>query len=809
MDTSTIRTVQVEGNQRIESRTIQSYMLVEPGDPFDPERLDLSLKALFATGLFVDINFTRSGDDLIVRVIENPVISRVLFEGNSSLSDDKLREEIQAAPRGIFTPARIQQDVRRMLELYRQDGRFGVKIEPQYKPLSQNRVDVIFSIEEGPRTGVRAINFIGNRAFSDDRLRQEIATKQSRLWRIFSSNDNYDPGRLEFDREQLRQLYQNRGYYDFRVISAVADLTPDQSDFYVTFTIEEGEQYTFGEFDIVTSFDRLDAERLKPLITARPGELYRGNMIEDTIDALTFAAGIAGYAFVDIRPQITADPETRTVNVTFAIDEGPRVYIDRININGNTNTLDRVIRRELRISEGDPYNRVLMERSRNRVRALRFFRSVELEEEPSTTPDRTIVNINVEETPTGEVSFAAGFSSTESFLIDLSIAQRNLVGTGRSGVARLSLSGQQQQLNFQFTEPRLFDRNLSGGVDLFAVRNDFLDQANFESTTIGTGVRVGFPVSERVQMGLRYRLQLDDIGIQDRNIIIDDEGELVASTIQNDDGTTREPEIGDVIDPENQLVDICDPLYRLRDASCASERSDLASIVGYSLNFDGRNDPIEPTGGFDFGFSQDIAGAGGDVRYLRTEVSSGWYRGLFRGVRAQARFSAGHILPWGGDEGVLINNRFFRGGSNFRGFDVAGLGPREVIRLFDPDTGEETELQRGNALGGTLYYQSTFEVTMPNFLPEEYGIKSALFLEAGGVGNLYDADYNDPLFFTDASGDDGVQFVETDPSLRASAGLTVFWTSPFGPIQFDFSHILKREDYDRTENFRFSTSTRF
>ncbi|MEO1407937.1 MAG: outer membrane protein assembly factor BamA, partial [Pseudomonadota bacterium] len=436
----TIRQIRIEGNQRIEDRTVQSYLLVSPGDTFDPSRIDLSLKTLFATGLFADASFEKAGPDLVVRVVENPIINRVLFEGNSALDDDKLREEIQAAPRGIFTAARVQADVQRILELYRQSGRFSATVEPQYKPLDQNRVDLVFVMTEGPVTGVRAINFIGNDAYSDRRLRSEIVTKQSRWWRFFSSNDNYDPGRLEFDRELLREFYQNKGYYDFRVISAVADLTPDREDFYITYTIDEGEQYTFGEVDVETALDKLSEEGLKRAVPFQDGELFRGDLIEDTIDTLTYAAGIAGYAFVDITPRLEADPETRKVNVTFAIDEGPRVYIERININGNTQTLDRVIRRELRVAEGDAFNRVLLDRSRNRVRALGYFEEVEITEKAGSRPDRTVVDIDVAETATGELSFAAGFSSVDSFLLDLSVTQRNLRGRGQTFVGRISAS---------------------------------------------------------------------------------------------------------------------------------------------------------------------------------------------------------------------------------------------------------------------------------------------------------------------------------------------------------------------------------
>ncbi len=817
-----IRSIVVEGNKRIEARTVQSYLLLEPGDAFDPDRIDLSLKTLFATNLFADVSIDRRGDDLVVRVVENPIINRVIFEGNRALKDDKLREEIQAAPRGVFTAARVQTDVQRVLEMYRRSGRFAAKVEPKYKPLEQNRVDLIFEITEGPVTGVRAINFIGNEEYSDSRLRSEIVTRQSRFWRFFSSNDNYDAGRLEFDREQLREFYQNNGYYDFRVTSAVAELTPDQKDFYVTFTVDEGRQYDFGVIKVETALEKLDAGILQGVVPIQEGELFRGDQIEGTIDALTYAAGVAGYAFVDIRPQISVNEETGRIDITFAIDEGPRVYIDRINIVGNTQTLDRVVRRELRIAEGDAFNRILLDRSRNRIRALGFFKEVEIVETPAEEPDRTNVDIKLTEQSTGELSFAAGFSSVDSYLFDLSASQRNLRGRGQSVVARTSLSSRQQIVDFRFTEPRFLDRNLSAGVDLFATRQDFEEFTGFTSETIGGGLRVAFPLTDRMQLGLSYRLQADDVNIADRNIIIDQNGNLLRSFTQTagmgtpddiSDDVYREPEIGDVM-PGETLVDICDPLYTLRDTICRSERNDISSIVGYNFFWDQTNDPITPTRGFDFRLSQDFAGIGGDVKYIRTETGATFYRGVWRDVVASAKLSAGYVLPLDEEQGVRINNRFFRGGSTFRGFDVAGLGPREILRIFDPNTGQVLETRRLNSLGGNAYYQGTFELTVPNFLPEEYGIRSAVFVDVGTLGILEDVDKGSPLVITDGSsigypGAQAVRITKDAASLRASAGLSVFWDSPFGPIRFDFSQILRKEEYDKTESFRFSTSTQF
>jgi outer membrane protein insertion porin family len=816
----TIRSILVEGNQRIEARTVQSYLLVEPGDGFDAERIDLSLKTLFATNLFADVSIDRNGDDLLVRVVENPIINRVIFEGNRALKDDKFKEEIQAAPRGIFTAARVQADVQRILELYRQSGRFAAKVEPQYKPLEQNRVDLVFEITEGPVTGVRSINFIGNREYTDSRLRSEIVTRQSRLWRFFSSNDNYDPGRLEYDREKLREFYQNNGYYDFRVTSAVAELTPDQKDFYITMTIDEGRQYDFGEVKVETALEKLDAEALRRAVPIQEGDLFKGNLIETTIDTLTYAAGIAGYAFVDIRPQLDVNPDTGRIDVTFAVDEGPRVYIERINIVGNTQTLDRVIRRELRISEGDAFNRILLDRSKNRVRSLGYFKDVEIIETPGEGADKSIVDVKVTEQPTGELSFAAGFSSVDSYLFDLSASQRNLRGRGQSVVARISTSSRQQVVDLRFTEPRFLDRNLSAGVDLYATKQDFKDFGSYTAETVGAGLRIGFPLTERMQMGLSYKLQSDDVQIPDFDVLLDTTTRFTSTrTIQvagaetPDDATDdlfRVARAADGAVAGEVIVDQCDPLYLLRDSNCRSERSEISSIVGYSFFWDRTNDPITPTRGFDFRWSQEAAGLGGDVKYLRTETSASMYRGIWKEVIASARLSAGYVFPLENGQGIRINNRFFRGGNSFRGFDVAGLGPREVVRVVDPTTGEIVATRRLNSQGGNTYYQGTFELSMPSVFPEEYGIRSALFADVGALGSLRGPDISPTVYFTDPqTGLPAVRVTKDATALRASAGLSVFWDSPFGPIRFDFSQILRREDYDRTETFRFSTSTRF
>jgi outer membrane protein insertion porin family len=813
----------VEGNQRIEARTVLSYLLVRPGDAFDEERIGLSVRALGATGLFADIQIETRGTDLVIRVLENPIINRIMFEGNSAVTTEKLEEETEAEPRQTFTLSRVEQDVQRILEVYRRAGRFAATVTPQYKVLPQNRADLIFVIDEGPTTGVSSINFIGNEAFPDDRLRREITTRQSRWWRFFEQADNYNPGQVEYDRSQLTEFYTNQGYADFRVISSVAELTPNRKDFYLTFTIDEGEKYTFGDLSVETQLEKLSGERLALFLPMKKGDQFRSKGIQDAIDALTFAAGIAGYANVQIRPREVRDPVTHTIGIKFQVDEGARVYVERIDIQGNTQTLDRVVRREIRVAEGDQYNPVQLDNAKNRIRSLGFFNpdKVEVNDEPGSTPDRAVIKVKVEEEATGELAFSAGFSSQDAFLFSASAQQRNFRGRGQFLSARIQTTSRQQDLEFRFTEPKFQDRNLAVGLDLFATKSDFFDVAGFQNDIVGAGGRLLFPLSDTDQLGLRYRLRSDNLQLD----------ELLPG--QTNDGTKTD----------------CSLSGFSRSSLCDQRGERLTSSVGYTVTMNRTNDYLEPTRGFNLNFSQDVAGLGGDVNYLRNEFEGSMYHGFAPGWTLRSRLEIGYIESWG-DEGIRINDRFFKGGNSFRGFDVAGLGPREIRYSYatteialapgvappqfsSPVVDTTTGIQRTNdagqllyntgttdssgallpatvtplnALGGKAYAIGSLELAFPlPYVPEEFGLDGAFFLEAGTVGILDEADKDrraqlDP--FT-------VVRVDDSASVRASAGLSIGWDSPFGPIRFDFAQILASEDYDRTQSFRFATNTRF
>ncbi|MEM8920492.1 MAG: outer membrane protein assembly factor BamA, partial [Pseudomonadota bacterium] len=585
----------------------------------------------------------------------------------------------------------------------------------------------------------------------------------------------------------------------------------DQEDFYITFTIDEGVKYDYGEVRVETALEKLSSDALTRILPIRQGTLYRSDQIETAIDAITFAAGSAGYASVDVRPRVETNPETRTVDITFVVDEGPRVYIERIDITGNTQTLDRVIRREIRIAEGDAFNRILLDQSRNRIRSLGFFKEVEITEAPGSTADRTVVNVNVEETATGELAFSAGFSSADAFLFSLSASQRNLRGRGQFLSARIQTTSRQQDLEFRFTEPRFQDRNLAAGVDLYATQADFLDEAGFENQSLGAGLRLNFPIGERTSLGLNYRLRQDDVQVSNPevNCGIDTDGDGIGDSIDVDGDGIGDGD-GDGIGDE--------PIF-FRSSLCDQLGVQLTSAVGYSLSRDRRNDPITPTRGYRATFSQEVAGAGGDVNYLRNEFRGSFYRGILPGWTASASLDAGFIEGWNGDN-VRVNNRFFKGGNSFRGFDVAGLGPREVITtvltedanndgvltpVLDENGEQIVNITSGNALGGKAYAIGALELSFPvPYAPEEFGIGGALFSEFGTVGLLDDVDRN-----RSANTEFQSFRVDDSASLRASVGVSIFWDSPFGPIRFDFSEVLAKEDYDRTESFRFSTNTQF
>ena len=730
-----INAIRVDGNQRIEAATVIAYMSqdIAVGDPFDAQRIDRSLKTLFATGLFVDVNLVREGNTLVVRVIENPIINRLAFEGNKRVSDELLAAEVQLRPRVVYTRTKVQSDVTRIVEIYRRSGRFAATVEPKVIQLPQNRIDLVFEIDEGPRTKILRIGFIGNKRFRDSTLRDQILTKETVWWRFLSSDDTYDPDRLTFDRELLRIFYLSEGYADFRVLSAVAELTRDRTGFFITFTVEEGERYRFGKVDIESTLRDLSADQLFERVRTFPGEWYDADLIEDSIQDLTDAVGNLGYAFVDIRPRTKRDRDNLIIDLTYEIAEGPRVFVERINVSGNVRTLDEVIRREFRLVEGDAYNAAKIRRSQQRIRNLGFFEIVEITDSPGSSPDKTIIDVTVRETSTGQLTFGVGVSSADGPLANVSIVERNLLGRGQNLGLSFLLSGRRQQIDFSFTEPYFLDREIAAGFDFFIRDTDLTNEGTFDENAIGSVLRAGYPITEWLKHSVRYRLQrskIEDIDVDASELIKLDAG------------------------------------------------SRVTSAVGLTLKYDVRDSSFEPHEGYVVRIEQDLAGLGGQAKYLSHRVSAAYHHPITDDLTGTLSASVGNVFGIFG-ENVRIDERFFLGGQQIRGFATAGLGPRDV-RTNDP-------------LGGNTYATGTAELSFPIDLVSDFDLRGRIFTDVGTLTGL------------DVSSAD----LRDDATLRASVGFGLSWISPLGPILIDLGFAVLKEDFDDTEAVRFSFGTRF
>jgi outer membrane protein insertion porin family len=837
----TIRSLTVTGNQRLETETILSYVSLRPGDAFDRDRVDEALRELYATELFADVQITgvESGD-LVVQVRENPVINRIILEGNSRLKPDKILPEIRLAARQIFTRSRARADVARIIELYRRQGRFAATVEPKIVQLDQNRVDVVFEITEGPRSQVRQINIIGNEAFSDSQLQGQMATKESRWWNILQSNDTYDPDRLAFDQSKLRLFYLTQGYADFRVVSAVAELTPDRRDFIITYVVEEGERYRFGPVSVESNIRDFSSEQLSSGLPMRQGQWYDAKQVEDTVTRLNELAGQFGYAFADVQPRYTRDAGARTVSVVFNVAEAQRTYVDRINVVGNTNTADKVVRREFQLAEGDPFNSTQVRRSRDRIRSLGYFQEDVDIEQVEIAPDRIALNVAVEERATGELQASAGFSSIERFLINLSIQQRNFRGLGQQLRASINYSSYSKSFELGFTEPYLFDRNIAIGADLY--RRDFSSfnflgndrQTSYQEVATGGQIRAGVPLTNNMQLALRYNLALSEIDLAPEIYFSDPDG----------------------IGP---LPPACDPLIAGRYL-CDLIGSRTVSAVGYSLLYSTLDNSLRPTRGVRALLNQDFAGLGGDVRYLKTRASAARYWNVGRGFIVTTSLEGGAIfsLQEGapGVDPILLTDRFTLGSPQIRGFDIRGVGPRIIRRNYqvtatggpvldddgNPKFIEDTGQRRDEAIGGRFYYLAHLEVELPlGQRVRELGIRPTAYVDVGALWglrqpNLLNIEPNSTQTLAKCQLPDGTIvnapggslecpmgavlintgvapfrefFLGDTPQPRVSIGIGVNWVSPFGPLRLDIAHALLKAEGDDTRLFTFNVGTAF
>jgi len=671
----TISQIVVEGAQRIEAGTIRSYLLIKEGEVADPVRINRSLKSLFATGLFADVTMRQDGTRLIVNVVENPIINRVAFEGNKKVEDSTLEAEVTLRPRVIFTRAKVQADLQRILSVYRATGRFGATVEPKVIRLPQNRIDLVFEINEGDPTKVARISFIGNDYFDDDDLRENIQTQESIWYRFLSSDDSYDPDRLTLDRELLRRFYLRNGFADFRVQSAVAELTRDRKNFFITFSVQEGKRYRFGKVDVVTTIRNLDIDAIRKEVDIDQGDWYDASEVDATIQKLTEAVGEKGFAFVEVRPRLDRDRDKRTIDVVFEINEGPRVFVERINIVGNVRTKDDVIRREFRLVEGDAFNSAKLRRSRTRIQNLDFFESVELEPVPGSAPDKAVINVSVREKSTGSISIGAGYSTDQGVLGDFGLRERNLLGTGRDLALRFIIAARRSEIDLKFTEPFFLNRDITAGVDLFRVTEDLQDYGSFDKKRTGFRLRAGYHITELLTQNWSYELRSESI------TDVDSAASLV---VQDAAGTN------------------------------------LFSSVEHGISYDTRDSRIEPTKGYYARLATNLSGLGGDVYSVKNILSGAYHWTPHEGFLLTVGGKAGYVVALSDD--VLLSERFFVGGRDLRGFATGGVGPRD--------------LSTDDSLGGEWMYTGTVELGFPLGLPSELGVSGRLFTDIGSAGEI-------------------------------------------------------------------------
>ncbi len=746
--TGTIQAIKIEGNQRIEAGTIRSYMLVQPGDTFDADRLDRSLKTLYATGLFQDVRLTRDGDTLVVHVVENPVVSRVAFEGNHTVTDDQLRPEVQTRSRSVYTPAQVEADRQRILDMYAKHGHYDATVDPKIIRLDQNRVDVVFQINDGSSTLISKIAFVGNKAFSEDRLSEVINSREERWWRFLTSSDQYDPERLNFDKELLRRFYLKNGYADIEIKQAKAELAPDRKGFFLTFVVDEGERYRVGKVEITSQLRNLKGESLRPVLQIDPGDWYDGDAVGRSADAIEEAVHTRGYAFVDVKPRVTRDKAKHIIDLAFDVGEGPRVYVERIDITGNTRTKDKVIRREFRLAEGDAYNAEAVRRSRERLNDLGYFNSVDIKTNPGSAPDKAVLATTVSEKSTGELTFGGGFSTDAGALLDIGLSERNLVGTGIAASANGIIAQKRSSINLSVTDPYFLDRNLVAGADVFLIQTNYLGTEPYDERRDGFALRLGYSFNENLRQVWSYSLVSRSVF----NVAVG-----ASPFITNESGTT------------------------------------LLSQVSQTVSLDHRDSRITPHKGYIVEVGSDLAGLGGDVDFVRGNISGSYYISLERmlgnpdwGIKIGA--STGYLWNLGGKEQII--DRFFLGGDNLRGFETGGAGPHDTIS--------------GDPLGGRFIWTQSTELRFPLPVSPDLGLTGRTFVDIGG---LTEAGFKDFGTCVEANGQP-CQIAESGAP-RVGVGIGVSWQTAFGLINIDLTPFVIKQPHDQTQIFRFGFGTRF
>ncbi|KQT18750.1 MULTISPECIES: outer membrane protein assembly factor BamA [unclassified Bradyrhizobium] len=802
-----VDTIVVEGNRRVDAETIRSYFRPAAGGRLDQPAVDEGIKALIGTGLFQDVKISRAGGRLVVSVVENAVIGRVAFEGNKKIKDEQLSAEIQSKPRGTFSRALVQSDTLRIAEIYRRSGRYDVRVTPEIIEQPNSRVDLIFTIEEGGKTPVKSVEFIGNSAFSASRLRDVIKTRESNLLSFLASNDIYDPDRVEADRDLIRRFYLKNGFADVQVVAALTEYDPEKKGFLVTFKIEEGRQYRVGSVDFRSSIPSFDAGSLHTYSRVNVGSLYNVEAIEKSTEEMQIEASRRGYAFAVVRPAGDRNFEAHTVSVVFNVDEGPRTYIERIDLRGNTRTRDYVIRREFDLSEGDAYNRALVDRAERRLKNLDFFKSVKIVTEPGSSSDRVILIVDMEEKSTGDFSVSGGYSTSDGALAEVSISERNLLGRGLYGKASVSYGQYSRGISLSFVEPYLLGYRIALGFDTYWKQQKSNSYTSYGVTTLGFSPRIGLALREDLSLQLRYSLYQQSI--------------TLASAYNNCNNNASNPSLAYNPTPAyiQSVLGGADPTNSTDSGvygygcygdgeSSLPVRKELAngaawtSALGYTLNYNTLDNTRNPTDGLLVDFKQDFAGVGGDVTYLKTALDTKYYTPLVSDIVSVIHLQGG-LLSKLGNQDLRMLDHFQMGPNLVRGFASNGIGPRDITyRSLGAS---------GDSLGGTKYWGASMELQMPFwFLPKEVGLKGAVYADAGSLWG-----YQGPTSWsatgevnTKACPTCGLQYDDGNV-VRSSVGVGLIWASPFGPLRFDYAVPITKGKYDTVQEFRFGGGTSF
>jgi outer membrane protein insertion porin family len=728
--------VKIEGNERVDAATILNYAGISRGQEVSAGALNDAYQRIVNSELFEKVELVPQGSTLVIRVVEYPIVNVISIEGNKRLKDEKLATLLQSKPRRIYSPSLAEADAAALAEAYRVSGRLAASVTPKIIRRSDNRVDLVFEVTEGKVVENERISFVGNKAFSDRRLRQVLQTKQAGLLRNLIQRDTYVPERLELDKKLLTDFYQSRGYIDFEVLDSGAELSRERDATFVTFTVREGLAYDIGKVSTVSEVEGIDAAEFEAVQKIRAGQTYSPLLIDNNVTRMETLAQKKGLNFIRVEPRLTRNERGQVVDVQFAIVKGERIFVERIDIEGNTTTLDQVVRRQFRTVEGDPFNPREIRQAAERIRALGFFSDAQVDANQGSSPDQVVVKVGVEEQPTGSLSFGVTYSVASGAGLNIGFNETNFLGRGQKLSLSVSTASNNQNSSFSFTEPALLGRDLSFSVGAF-YRTSSSDFAKYDTRNIGFTTGLGFPIGEQSNLSLRLSLSED--------------------RMSNYTGDS--------------------PILQAETAQGALKTFSL----GYSYEYDNRITGLNPKGGVLLRFGQDIAGLGGDTEYVKsTALALAETKVMNEEVTLRAIFEGGAIASLGGNT-TRVTDRFF-GNGKIRGFEPNGIGPRDGTDLAD-------------ALGGNIYAVARFEADFPLGLPEEYGITGGAFFDVGSVWSLDNTA--------------GLTTVDDSAKPRAAIGVSVFWTTPIGPLRFNFSHAVKKEDFDKEQTFDLTISTKF